>query len=74
MARTKKVLSTGRLGTRYGKRIKQKILEVEAAQKKKHICPNCLKPGLKRVVAGIYRCDKCGLKFAGKAYKPVKSK
>ncbi|MEM5812466.1 MAG: 50S ribosomal protein L37ae, partial [Candidatus Aenigmatarchaeota archaeon] len=62
--------STGRFGMRYGRRIRQRVLEVEEEKKEKKQCPNCLKPGLKRLAAGIWQCKKCGTKFAGKAYKP----
>lgn len=70
MARTKKVGSSGRFGARYGKGVKNRVLKIENIQRKKHACPNCLKPGLKRVASGIWKCDKCGSKFAGKAYEP----
>jgi len=70
MAKTKKVWSTGRFGARYGKKIRQRVIDVEKIQKKKHSCPSCFKPGVKRVTSGIWECKKCGLKFAGKAYKP----
>jgi len=71
MARkTKKVGSTGRFGVRYGRRIRQRILDVEKAKKEKKPCPNCYKSGLKRVASGVWVCKKCGAKFAGKAYKP----
>jgi len=70
MPRTKKIGAAGRFGVRYGRRIKQRVIGVEKEQKKKHVCPNCKKPSLKRVATGIWQCKKCGLKFAGKAYKP----
>ena len=68
---TKKVGSTGRFGSRYGRRIRTKIVSVE---KDKHLvkCPHCLKlKALKRVSSGIWYCTKCDTKFAGKAYKPT---
>ncbi|MEM5797944.1 MAG: 50S ribosomal protein L37ae [Candidatus Aenigmatarchaeota archaeon] len=68
--RTKKVGPAGRFGPRYGKRIKERLIEIELLQKQRHTCPACLKAGLKRIAKGIWRCKKCGLKFAGKAYKP----
>ena len=70
MGKTKKVGSTGRFGVRYGRRIRKRILEVEGAKKESKPCPSCLKPGLKRLSAGVWKCKKCGAKFAGKAYKP----
>jgi large subunit ribosomal protein L37Ae len=68
--KTRKVGSTGRFGVRYGRRIRQRMIEVEKAKKEKKPCPNCLKPALKREAAGVWVCKKCGAKFAGKAYKP----
>jgi large subunit ribosomal protein L37Ae len=70
MGKTKKVGSTGKFGVRYGRRIRQRILEVDASRKENKSCQNCLKPGLVRLSAGIWKCKKCGAKFAGKAYKP----
>ncbi len=70
MRRTKKVGPSGRFGSRYGKGVKKKLVEIERVQKRKHKCPNCLKPGLKRISPGIWKCNKCGLKFAGNAYDP----
>jgi len=70
MPRTKKVGSTGRYGVRYGRKIRQRLLKVEGTLKQKHKCPNCQKSSVKRVSLGIWSCDKCGHKFAGKAYRP----
>ena len=70
MGKTKKVGSAGRFGIRYGRKIRQRLIKVEKELKAKHKCPKCLKPGLKREKAGVWVCKKCGLKFAGKAYKP----
>jgi len=68
--KTKKVGAAGRYGVRYGRTLKLKIVAVEKKQKKKHICPTCKKPGMKRVTSGIWSCSKCGAKIAGKAYRP----
>ncbi len=69
MPKTKKVRSAGRYGVRYGTKIRHKIVSTESS-KASRTCPRCLKPGVKRIAAGIWECRKCGLKFAGKAYKP----
>lgn len=69
MTRTKKVKSAGRFGARYGKRIRQKITDVEARQRKKQKCPYCKRLGAKRLSAGIFICKKCNSKFTGKAYE-----
>ncbi len=66
MGRTKKVGSTGKYGSRYGLKIRRKILKVES--KKDRVCPYCGKKQLKRVAAGIWECKKCGARFTGGAY------
>ncbi len=67
---TKKVGSAGRFGARYGLRIRKKVTEIEAIQKQKHKCPVCFKFALKRIASGIWQCNSCNSKFAGKAYEP----
>ena len=67
---TKKVKSAGRFGVRYGRRIRQLIIDVEQKQKQKHQCPYCSKWGVKRLSVGIFQCKKCDTKFTGKAYYP----
>ena len=42
--------------------------EIEAELKKKHKCPYCNKPAVKRQSYGIWQCKSCQKKFAGKAY------
>ena len=65
---TKKVKSAGRFGSRYGKRIRQRVIDVEQKQRKKQKCPHCKKLGVKRIAAGIWHCKKCNTKFASDAY------
>ena len=69
--RTKKVGSVGRLGPRYGVRIRRRILEVEGDQRKRHQCPRCAAYSVKRRSTGVWACRRCGLVFAGGAYRPV---
>jgi large subunit ribosomal protein L37Ae len=69
MARTRKIGSAGRFGTRYGLRVKSRIRKIDAV--KKHSCPDCLKDAMKREATGIWSCKKCGLKMAGKAHRPI---
>lgn len=72
MARkTKKVGTSGRLGPRYGVTIRKRIRDVEAEKVKKHKCPSCSHRAVKRVSTGIWRCRKCGVTFAGGAYRPM---
>ena len=68
--RTKKVGSAGRFGVRYGLKSRKEVIAVDRSLKQKHKCPNCLKPGVRRVKAGVWNCTQCGLKFAGRAYRP----
>ncbi|MGV9102709.1 MAG: 50S ribosomal protein L37ae [Promethearchaeia archaeon] len=68
--RTKKVGSTGRLGARYGSRLRRAVYEIEARRAEPHRCPSCATRALKRKAAGLWICRKCGLRFAGGAYVP----
>ena len=71
MPETKKVLHTGRFGPRYGRGVKSRVLKVELEQRKKHECPFCEKPKVKRKAAGLFECLSCHASFAGGAYTPV---
>ncbi|MHA1866299.1 MAG: 50S ribosomal protein L37Ae [Candidatus Heimdallarchaeaceae archaeon] len=73
MARTKKVGSTGRFGTRYGSTIRKRVREVENRSKAKYKCPKCLKRTFKRDGLGIWVCTSCGEKRAGGAWEPQTS-
>lgn len=68
MSKTKKVKSAGRFGARYGKRVKQRVVDIEKKQRKLHVCPYCRGRKVKREAVGIWLCKKCGSKFTGKAY------
>lgn len=70
MGKTAKVKTAGRFGSRYGVGIRKRLIKVETAQKKKHRCPECGFPRVKRLAAGIYICKKCNARFAGGAYTP----
>ena len=65
---TKKVGTTGRFGARYGRRLKQKVAEVEKKLKQWHKCPYCNVKSVKRIASGIWFCRHCKSKFTGKAY------
>ncbi|MDO5850864.1 MAG: 50S ribosomal protein L37Ae [Methanobacteriaceae archaeon] len=71
MAKTSKVGSTGRFGARYGRKAKRSVKEVEDNMRKKHVCPRCDRPAVKRTHAGIWKCRKCGVVFTGGAYVPA---
>jgi len=67
-AKKKKIKAAGRFGSGYGTRVRKKLNEIEAFQRKKQKCPYCLKPGVKRQAVGIWTCNKCNKKFTGPAY------
>ena len=67
MSRTKKVKASGRLGARYGTRVRIKIAEIESVQRKKQKCIFC-KGIVKRLASGIWLCKKCKRKFTSGAY------
>lgn len=65
---TKKVGTSGRFGARYGRRLRQKVAEIEKKLRQWHKCPYCNKERVRRVAAGIWFCKSCNSKFTGKAY------
>lgn len=60
--------STKRFGPRYGRRLKEKVAEIEKGHRGRHKCPFCNKKSVKRIAVGIWLCKSCNAKFAGKAY------
>ncbi len=60
--------STKRLGSRYGRRIRKKLDDIETLQKTVYKCPYCNYTAVKRLAVGIWKCKKCDATFAGKAY------
>ncbi len=70
MVKSKKTKSAGRFGSRYGKRVRDKLVNVESKQRKKQVCPFCKKPGVKRLSNGIWQCQrkKCAKKFASNTF------
>ena len=72
MARkTLKAGVVGKLGPRYGVRIRRRVQEIETVQRQRHSCPRCLGRSVRRVSAGVWMCRRCGLVFAGGAYRPI---
>ena len=72
--RLKKLASAGRFGARYGRRIKERLLNSEISQRAKHKCQYCMKKNVRRVSLGIWECRSCKVKFTGKAYSPGEQK
>lgn len=69
--RTKKVGSAGRLGARYGVRIRKRIGDIESQSKGRHECPKCRAVALARRANGIWWCRHCGAKIASSSYMPT---
>jgi len=67
MPRTKKVKAAGRLGARYGRRVRTKIADLENVQRKKQECLFC-DGTAKRLSKGIWKCKKCNKKFASHTF------
>jgi len=72
MAKAKTLGTAKRFGPRYGKTVKEKFAKIEKEVRKKHKCPYCNKVSVRRISAGIWSCSKCGKKFTGKAYSPLR--
>lgn len=70
MGRTKKVGSTGRLGTRYGATVRKRVRKIEKVLKSKHNCPSCDSQKVRRVSIGIWECTFCGYRFTGGSWAP----
>jgi large subunit ribosomal protein L37Ae len=70
MPRTRKVGATGRFGPRYGTKIRKLVLEVEHRLRRDYKCPSCGAVKVRRIGTSLWRCSRCGVKFAGAAYSP----
>ncbi len=64
----KKTKSAGRFGARYGRKVRNKLTQVEEKQRIKQKCPFCEKLGVKRKANGIWNCKKCDKTFASNTY------
>ena len=68
MAKKVKFGSSKRYGPRYGQRNKDKVAALEKEHRGRHKCPYCNYIKARRLSKGIWHCEKCKAKFAGKAY------
>jgi len=68
MARNKRG-PAGRFGARYGASLRKKVQEVEEKRKAQKQCPDCKKNTIRRTSMGIWKCNKCNIKFAAGAYE-----
>lgn len=69
--RTKKVGPAGRLGARYGVRIRRRIADIEVVSKGRHECPTCKAVAMTRTANGIWVCRRCGARMASSSYMPT---
>lgn len=69
--RTKKVGPAGRLGARYGVRIRKRIADIEILSKGRHECPKCKAVAMARTANGIWVCRHCGAHMASSSYMPT---
>ncbi|MBI5347256.1 MAG: hypothetical protein HZB66_01455 [Candidatus Aenigmarchaeota archaeon] len=56
-------------GSRYGKRIKELNEKILAKSRSRYKCPSCSRTAIRREAAGIWKCRKCGAKFASDSYE-----
>ncbi len=71
MVRRKRVNPVGRLGVRYGKRVRDRLGEAEAGLRRKHVCQSCGFQAVTRLSVGVWTCTKCAFTFTGAAYAPT---
>lgn len=69
--RTRKAGVVGRFGPRYGVRIRRRVQEIEEGLRRRHECPRCAAPSVRRESTGVWACRRCGYVFAGGAYRPI---
>ncbi len=66
-----KLKGHGRFGSRYGKKIRDKIILIARKERKRYYCPRCSRTRVRRIAAGIWECEWCGTKYASRAYEFV---
>lgn len=67
---TKKVGIAGKYGSRYGVKIRKRLMETETERVQKRTCPRCAHIAVKRLDTSIWLCRHCGYKYAAGAYVP----
>jgi len=55
---------------RYGKTVRDRYNEAVRKAKATYECPRCRMKRVRQVMAGIWRCRKCGATFTGGAWIP----
>ena len=65
-----KLKTVKRFGVRYGLKPRRRLDEIEKGYRGKLLkCKFCGETRVKRVSAGVWKCLKCGTKFASGAYR-----
>jgi len=67
-AKTKKIKSFGKFGSRFGVYSRKNFNVIEEVQRKKQRSPFYPKGRAVRIAAGIWKCKKTGKVFASNAY------
>ena len=68
--RTQKSGATAKFGARYGVSVRRRAGSAIAKKSKFYTCPKCQYTKVRRQVAGIWECKKCGYKFSGGVWEP----
>jgi large subunit ribosomal protein L37Ae len=59
-----------RLRTRGGMTVRKQWTRITSQVRSRYKCPNCVGKSVKRNSIGVWKCTKCGYRFAGGAYEP----
>ncbi len=57
-------------GVRGGTKIRKRAKAVDILKNDIYECPTCKKISLKRISNAVWRCNSCGVEYAGGAYVP----
>ena len=68
--RTQKTGLTARFGSRYGVSVRRRAGSALRKKSREYTCPSCQSPKVRRKVAGIWECRKCGYTFTGGVWEP----
>ena len=60
---------SGRFGSRFGKSIREAVLDADRRAKASYECPFCSRMAVRREAVGIWKCHKCGKKIASGAFE-----
>jgi large subunit ribosomal protein L37Ae len=53
----------------YGKRVREAVAKAKRKSSARYKCPSCSRNAVKRDSSGVWRCGKCGTKYASAAYE-----